>query len=103
MGSTMAFCGHSGGASGIYGVEMLGGKNLRFIATVDPQGTSLDFIPNPIPNLPQITSCSARNQKHHTWVHASPGDVGHRSESAGGSCCQFDFGAPSPDAEFSCF
>jgi hypothetical protein len=43
-------------ASGIYGVEMLGGKNLQFIATVDPQGSSQDFVPKTLPALPQITA-----------------------------------------------
>jgi hypothetical protein len=43
-------------SSGVYGVEMLGGKNLRFIATVDPQGANLIFVPTQLPNLPQITS-----------------------------------------------
>jgi hypothetical protein len=40
---------------GIYGVEMLGGKNLRFLATVAPHRMTSDFIPNTIPDLPQIT------------------------------------------------
>jgi len=30
----------------LYGVEMLGGKNLRFLATIPPQRVNLDFVPN---------------------------------------------------------
>src|SRR5262249_45028989 len=42
-------------STGIYGVEMLGGKNQQFLATVAPNRITSDFVPNTVPDLPQIT------------------------------------------------
>jgi hypothetical protein len=41
---------------GVYGVEMLGGKNLRFLATVAPERMNSDYVPAVVPVLPKISS-----------------------------------------------
>ncbi len=41
-------------SSGIYGVEMVGGRNQKFAVTVDPQRSNLDFVPNSPPEIPKI-------------------------------------------------